>query len=234
MNYFSVLKHTALCLASILLVSLLSACGSSSSSESASLRIVHASPDAADIDALLDDSLVLNNLPYFGASDYISVVPGTSNIKVNAADTDLTMINADVSFAANSRNTIFATGLFAENDIQPIVLMDGTEQPAAGEASLRILHAAPSALSIDLYATEAGEALNETSPFLSSFPFRAFTGYTAFPAGTYQLQTTEVGTLNPLMSPENLVLNEGDIATLVFREAAGGGAPYSFIVLNDR
>jgi len=234
MKNISALKLTAVCLASILFLSLLSACGSSSSDGAASLRIVHAAPDASDVDALLDDNLILNSLPYSGASDYISVVPGTNNIKVNAADTDLTLINADIAFTANTRTTIFATGRFADNDIQPIALFDGTDIPPAGEASIRILHAAPSALLIDLYATEVGEDLNETSPFLSGFPFRAFTGYTSFPAGTYQLQTTEVGTLNPLMMPEEIVLNEGDIATLVLRDAAGGGAPYSFIVLNDR
>jgi hypothetical protein len=53
----------------------------------ARVRVVHASPDAPDVDVLLDDAEVLSDVPYLTASDYRDVPAGNLNLKVNAAGT---------------------------------------------------------------------------------------------------------------------------------------------------
>ena len=51
----------------------------------ARVRVVHASPDAPDVDVLLDDTVVLSDVPYLAASDYLEAPAGEPNVKVNAA-----------------------------------------------------------------------------------------------------------------------------------------------------
>src|SRR5262245_55106815 len=48
----------------------------------ARLRVVHASPDAPNVDVLVDGKSVLTNVPYATASDYLTVTAGTRRIEV--------------------------------------------------------------------------------------------------------------------------------------------------------
>ena len=53
----------------------------------ANVRVVHASPDAPNVDVLVDNVVVLTNVPYEAASAYLAVPAGTRNFKVNATGT---------------------------------------------------------------------------------------------------------------------------------------------------
>ena len=66
---------------------------------SASMRVLHASPDAPPVDILIDDKVVLTNVAYKGASPFLMIKSGMRNIKVNAAGTTTTVINTDVQLS---------------------------------------------------------------------------------------------------------------------------------------
>jgi len=114
----------------------------------ARVRVVHASPDAPDVDVLVDDATVLSDVPYLAASDYLAVPAGDRNVKVNAAGTTTTVIDADVSLMDGTDYTVIASGLAA--DIEPLVLVDDNSAPAAGNVKVRAVHGAPSAPTVDL------------------------------------------------------------------------------------
>ena len=73
------------------------------------MRVVHASPDAPDVDVLLDDAKVLGDVPYLTASDYLDVPAGDQNLKVNAAGTATTVIDADLSLVDGTDYTVIAS-----------------------------------------------------------------------------------------------------------------------------
>ena len=56
-------------------------CGGSSGGGDAFLRVVHGSPDAPAVDALINDLIVLSGVIYPQASGYNSVVPGEHQYK---------------------------------------------------------------------------------------------------------------------------------------------------------
>ena len=72
------------------------------------VRVVHASPDAPGVDVLVDDAVVLSNVPYLGVSAYLDVPSGGRNLKVNAAGTASTVIDADADLADGSDYTVIA------------------------------------------------------------------------------------------------------------------------------
>src|SRR3954451_9236586 len=96
----------------------------------AGLRVVHASPDAPSVDVLVDDAKVLSSVPYLGSSSYLEVASGSRNIKVNAAGTSTTVIDADLPLIAGTDYTVIAGGLVS--DIAPIVLQDDRSAPSSG------------------------------------------------------------------------------------------------------
>jgi len=197
----------------------------------ASVRVVHASPDAPDVDVLLDDAEVLGDVPYLTASDYLGVSAGDHNLKVNAAGTTTTVIDADLNLADGTDYTVIASGLAAA--IEPIVLQDDNSTPAAGNARVRAIHGAPGAPSVDIYITAPDADLETTIPLLVSVEFGDVADYIEAPAGDYQVRVTLAGTKTVVIDSGTLTLSSGQVRTAIAVDAVGGGAPFDLLVLED-
>ena len=108
-------------------------------------------------------------MPYLTASNYLGVPAGDQNLKVNAAGTATTVIDADLNLVDGTDYTVIASGL-AES-IEPIVLQDDNSTPAAGNARVRAIHGAPGAPSVDIYITAPGADLETAIPQLVGVEF---------------------------------------------------------------
>jgi hypothetical protein len=197
----------------------------------ARVRVVHASPDAPDVDVLLNDTEVLGDVPYLTASNYLGVPPGNQNLKVNAAGTATTVIDADVNLADGTDYTVIASGLVEA--IEPIVLQDDNSTPAAGNARLRAIHGAPSAPAVDIYVTAPGADLETTTPLLAGVQFGDVADYVETPAGDYQVRVTPTGTKTVVIDSGTLTLSSGQVRTAIAVDATGGGAPFDLLLLED-
>jgi hypothetical protein len=197
----------------------------------ARVRVVHASPDAPAVDVLVDDAAALSNVGYLTASDYVELADGAHNVKVNAAGTSTTVIDADVDLADGTDYTVIASGLLEA--IQPIVLEDDNSTPAAGTARVRAIHGAPSAPAVDVYVTAPGADLEAASPALSNVAFGDVADYLEVPAGDYQVRVTPAGTKTVVIDSGALTLTSGQVRTAIAVDAPGGGAPFDLLILDD-
>ena len=197
----------------------------------ARVRVVHASPDAPDVDVLVDDAEVLGDVPYLTASAYLDVPAGDQNLKVNAAGTATALIDTDVSLVDGTDYTVIASGLVEA--IEPIVLQDDNSAPAAGNARVRAIHGAPGAPAVDIYVTAPGADLETTIPLLASVEFGDVADYIEAPAGDYQVRVTPAGTKTVVIDSGTLALSSGQVRTAIAVDAAGGGAPFDLLVLED-
>ena len=195
------------------------------------MRVVHASPDAPSVDVLVDNAKVLSSVPYLGASSYLDVPAGTRNVKVNAAGTSTTVIDADVPVTAGRDYTVIAGGLVSE--IAPIVLEDDRTAPAAGNAKVRAVHGAPSAPAVDIYVTAPGADLATATPTLTGVPFGAASDYLSIPAGDYQVRVTPTGTKTVAIDSGPVSLVAGQVRTVIAVDSPDGGAPFGFLLLQD-
>jgi hypothetical protein len=197
----------------------------------ARVRVVHASPDAPSVDVLLDDAEVLSDVPYLAASDYLAASADDHNLKVNAAGTATTVIDADVTLADGTDYTVIASGLVAE--ITPIVLVDDNSTPAAGNARVRAIHGAPGAPAVDIYVTAPGADLEAAVPVLTGVAFGDVADYLEVPAGDYQVRVTPAGTKVLAIDSGALTLESGQVRTAIAVDAPGGGAPFDILLLAD-
>jgi hypothetical protein len=197
----------------------------------AGVRVVHASPNAPNVDVLVDNTTALTNVAYRAASGFLEVDAGTRRLRVNATGTTTTVIDANVPLVAGASYTVLATGLLA--GIQPVVAQDNLTDPAAGQVKLRVIHAAPAAAGVDVYATAPGADINAATPVLTNVGFRAVSDYLSVPAGTYQLRVTPTGTKTVAIDA-TVTLTAGQIRTVVATDAPGGGAPLAPVVLADK
>ena len=197
----------------------------------ASVRVVHASPDAPNVDVLVDDAEVLDDVPYLTASDYLGVPSGDRNLKVNAAGTTTTVIDADVTLTDGADYTVIASGLVAA--IEPMVLEDDNSAPAAGNVKVRAIHGAPSAPAVDIYVTAPDADLATEIPALGDVEFGDVADYVEAPAGDYQVRVTLAGTKTVVIDSGALTLSSGQVRTAIAVDAPGGGAPFDLLLLQD-
>ena len=202
-----------------------------SPSTTAQLRVVHASPNAPNVDVLVDGTVALTNVPFRTASGYLAVPAGTRELQVRAAGTATTVIDADAPLAEGRAYTVLATGLVAS--IAPLVLEDDLAAPAAGNAKVRLVHAAPGAGTVDVYVTAPTADIATAAPTLAAVPFRAASAYLQVPAGSYRVRITPTGTKTVAIDV-NAALAAGQVRTAVAVDATGGGAPFGALLLADR
>lgn len=197
----------------------------------ARVRVVHASPDAPAVDVLVDDAEVLGDVPYLASSDYLDLTPGQRNLKVNAAGTATTVIDADVDLTDGVDYTVIASGPLAA--IAPIVLEDDNTAPSAGNVRVRAIHGAPGAPAVDIYVTAPGADLEAETPVLTGVEFGDVADYIEAPAGDYQVRVTPAGSKAVVIDSGTLSLASGQVRTAIAVDAAGGGAPFDLLVLPD-
>jgi hypothetical protein len=197
----------------------------------ARVRVVHASPDAPDVDVLVDDAEVVGDVSYLTASDYLEVPAGDHNLKVNAAGTTTTVIDEDVSLVDGTDYTVIASGLLAA--IEPIVLEDDNSPPAAGTARIRAIHGAPSAPAVDVYVTAPDVDLEAELPTLGNVEFGDVADYIEAPVGDYQVRVTPAGTKTVVIDSGTLTLESGQVRTAIAVDSPDGGPPFGLLVLED-
>jgi hypothetical protein len=205
--------------------------GGTAPTTEAGMRVVHASPDAPNVDVLVDDAQVLSGVPYLGASGYLDVPAGSRNVKVNAAGTSTTVIDADVDLTTGIDYTVIAGGLVSE--IEPLVLQDDRTAPPAGNVKVRAVHGAPSAPVVDIYVTAPGADITTATPALTNVPFGAASDYLTVPAGDYQVRVTPAGSKTVAIDSGSLTLAAGQVRTAIAVDTPGGGAPFDLLMLAD-
>jgi uncharacterized protein DUF4397 len=226
------LKFLTLILAAGALTAACSDDGGNTGPEGAArVRVVHASPDAPAVDVLLDNAKVLGDVPYLAASEYLDAPAGSRNLKVNAAGTATTVIDADLNLMDGTDHTVIAAG--PVQAIEPIVLQDDNSAPASGNARVRAIHGAPSAPAVDIYVTAPGAELETATPLLTTVSFGDVANYVEVPAGDYQVRVTPAGTKTVVIDSGTLTLSSGQVRTAIAVDAAGGGAPFDLLVLDD-
>jgi Domain of unknown function (DUF4397) len=196
----------------------------------AQLRVVHASPDAPNVDVLVDGKTVLTNVAYETASNYLTVGAGSRKIEVRATGTSQDVISATVSLSRNNHYTVLAVDKLA--NITPLVLTDDNTPPASGQIKLRLVHASPTAGPVDIYVEAPGAGVTG-SPTLTNVAFKTASSYLAVPAGSYEVYITPTGTKTVALDSGSLSLSAGQIRTAVALDAPGGGTPLTAIVLKD-
>ena len=113
------------------------------------------------------------------------------------------------------------------------MLQDDNSTPAAGNARVRAIHGAPGAPAVDIYVTAPGADLETTIPLLASVEFGDVADYIEAPAGDYQVRVTPAGTKTVVIDSGTLTLSSGQVRTAIAVDAAGGGAPFDLLVLDD-
>ena len=182
----------------------------------AKVRVAHFSSDAPPIDVYVDGKPKLRNVPFQAMSDYLTVPGGSHTFDIRAAGAAATAapaVTVTQDFAAAKNYTVAAIGPIAS--ISGKVYTDDLAAPAAGKARIRVIHATPSAPSVDV-AVKGGAVLFPALAFGTASP------YTEVAAGSYEIEVREAGKTAALLT-KPVTLQSGGVYTVAAVPAANGG-----------
>lgn len=208
-----------------------SGCGGHESAESASIRVLHASPNAPNVDVLFDNDTVLTNVAYTAGATR-SVDAGVRRVRVNATGTTTTVIDANVTLSRGTATTVLAVNNLA--NIEALVINDEDSGPGIGQTRLRLVHASPSTGNVDIYISGPTDALPAT-PTLANIPFKAVSNPLTVAAGSYRVRITPAGNRNVVaIDTGALALASNSVNLALALDSPGGGAPLIARVLTQQ
>jgi hypothetical protein len=179
---------------------------SSALAQNARVRVFHASPDAPNVDVLVNDGTppAVQNLAYRSATGYLSVPAATYNFKVRPAGASSpTVIDANVPLMSNTDYTVAAINTLAS--ITPAVFVDNNTLDASN-ARIRFIHASPDAPAVDI-GLQGGGVL------FSNVTFGNSGGYISVPGGTYNLEVRLAGTSTVVLPLPGVAVNNNTVYT---------------------
>ncbi|MEM7048014.1 MAG: DUF4397 domain-containing protein [Acidobacteriota bacterium] len=194
------------------------------------VRVVHASPDAPNVDVRVDGGLAFENIPFEQVTDYAMLPAGTYQVQVEPAGANNAgpfVIDANLTLTAGTDYTVVASDLLA--NITPLVLVDDNAAPAAGEAKVRFLHGSADAPAVDIALANGGAVL------FPNISFQEASDYISVPANTYDLEVRVAGTQTVVLTLPGIMLNADTIYTAYATGlVADGAADRTLYVANDQ
>ncbi len=196
------------------------------------VRVVHAASDAPAVDVLANGSVVFQGLNFKTYTDYIAVPPGTYSLQVNLTGTSTTVITSSPNvLMAGGAYTFYAVGTVAGKTLRLIGTGDEVTPPPPGSSVVRVVHAASTAPSVDVYVTTPYAPL--AAPALSAVPFGVAGPYVTVPIGDYQGRVTVTGTKTLAIDSGRFTLTSGTVRTFVALDPNTPGGAFQLLELND-
>lgn len=112
------------------------------------IRIWHNSPDAPNVDIVVNGQTALTNVPYGTASDYLRLPAGSYDVKVNVTGTTTTVFEASLPLEAGQAYTAVAMGsVTGKGAAFKVSLLED----ATSGALVRVLHASPNVPAVSVF-----------------------------------------------------------------------------------
>ena len=183
------------------------------------VMVVHASPNAPNVDVRINNSVALTNVAYPSNSSYTQLNSGSTNIKVSPTGTTNYVIDATVNLDANKNYSVFA--IDSVSKIKAAVVSDDLTTPASGKAHVRFFHFSANAPAVDIAVT-GGAVLFSNRKFNDQATNASLASFTPLNAGTYNLEVRAAGTNTVVLALPNISLTAGKIYTVFAKGFLGG------------
>lgn len=183
----------------------------------ATIRVVHASPGAPDVDVLVDGQLLAQGIPFGGVTDYVPLAPGDYQVQIvpTGETAEAAVIDQAVTAEPAAAYILVALGSLAE--IESRLYQVNLDDIEPGIARARLINAATNEAGIDLSVT-GGDTL------FTDVGFGDAADYADVAPGTYSFDVRGVED-RVLATVPDITIEETRVYDIVaLPESAAGGA----------
>lgn len=206
---------TALALVFVALGAMIPAVGQAQAGQGY-VSVMHASPDAPNVDVYVNGAKVLSDVPFFTASAYLPLDAGSYEIQVTptGAGVEDAVIVGTLPVEAGKYVTVAAVNTL--DNIEAVAFTDNLTEPAAGNARVQVIHAAPDAPAVDVKLAGTANVVAGGLAFKQGAALEV-------PAGTYQFDISPAGSSDVVFTTPELRFENGWVYTLVATGQIGEG-----------
>ncbi|KPL59858.1 DUF4397 domain-containing protein [Rossellomorea vietnamensis] len=177
------------------------------------VRVLHAVPDAPNVDVYVNGNRVLRDVAFKDVSDYLTLPAGKYHIDVYPAGTSVTtVISKKVKIDPGKIYTLAAVGTL--NKMQLLPYLDDPTVPV-GETKVKFIHLSPDAPAVDI-AVKGGDVI------FPDISFKQATDYLGLTPMTVNLEARVAGSKNSVLSVPNVKLSPNQAYTIVAVGLANG------------
>ncbi|OIK12418.1 DUF4397 domain-containing protein [Bacillus sp. MUM 13] len=163
----------------------------------ARVRVLHAFPDAPNVDVYVNETRILQNFPYRDISNYMSLPEGTYQIDIYPTGQQVqTVLSQKVSPQSGMLYTLAAAG--QAKSLKLIVIKDDPHVPN-DETKLRVIHLSPDSPPVDI-------AVKGRDVIFSNAAYRKPTKYLALTPMTVDLEVRAAGSKEPILPLDGITL----------------------------
>ncbi len=175
----------------------------------ASVRFVHASPDAPAVDVIVDGAVVASNLEFGQATDFLPVSPNEHQIQVvpNGSDASSAVIDTNFDPEGGENYIVAASGLL--NEIEAKVYDVHKDDLDTGKSRLRLINLSPDDVNVDMFVTGGDELFGDLE-------FGEASDYTDLDAGSYDFEVRNNGEEAVALSVPGFMVDEGNAYDLLY------------------
>jgi hypothetical protein len=189
------------------------------------LRFLQASPDAPQVNLLVEGKSVATGLGYMNATGYISLHSGSQHVQVVPVSGGSPILDTSINIVSSGNQTLILTGLVSS--AQSLLLTDGGTTATAGDGNVRVVNASSNAGTADVYLVPAGSSIAGIPPTVASLAFNTSTGYQLVPVGAYEVIMTTPGTKNAFLDTGSINLAASANQTVVALDGPSGGVTFT-------
>jgi hypothetical protein len=186
------------------------------------LRVVHASPDAPNVDIYVNGNRILKDFPYKDVSGYLSLPSGNYQIDIYPAGNMVsTVLSRKVTVESGKIYTLAAAG-----QVSKLKLLAFEDQPTvpSGETKARFIHLSPDAPAVDI-AVKKGDVI------FPNVSFRQATQYLGLSPMTVDLEVRVAGSSNTVLSLPGVKLQPNKSYSILAVGTAAGDPPIEALII---
>ncbi|TYR76561.1 DUF4397 domain-containing protein [Rossellomorea vietnamensis] len=171
----------------------------------AQVRVLHAVPDAPNVDIYVNGNLVLSDIAFKDITGFMPLPAGKYHIDIYPAGTSVsTVISKKVTVEAGSIYTLAAVG--QGNKLQLLPYVTDPFVPH-GETKVRFIHLSPDAPAVDIAVAKGDVIFPKVS-------FKQATDYLGLTPMTVNLEVRAAGTKDAVLSVPNVSLQPNQSYTI--------------------
>lgn len=186
-------------------------------------RLLNALDGQSSVNMIVNNRTIASGVGFGTASAYSSVGSGSQSVQIQASNT--TLLNQTLSLSGGNNNTVLAT------DAGLTVFTDNKSTPASGDIQIRVINASNSLGTTDVYVITPGTDISTMNATVSSLTYQSASNYQTVSAGSYQVEFTQTGSKNVILTTTASSFSAGQIRTVVALDSPSGG--FTTAVLSD-
>lgn len=197
--------------------------------DKALVRVVHALPGFAAVDAFVGGTKEFNNIAYRAVTAYKEVPDNHEQFAIRPAGQDSAEPFAQNSEGISGGNHYTAIAMPATDGKATLrVVSDKLTPPASGKASVRVVHASPDAGEVDVFVKGRSDTL------FGGVNQQTVTNYNDVDPMTVTLEVRPQGSKNVVLTVPNVTFDAGHLYTIVVAGKAKGMPKLEAIKIDDQ